>query len=117
MATNNPILDIENLIDALPSLKPEDNIVYSIDDFQITLSRRVTSTENAKRKAYAYRGIIYFTYGPARVKTSCEFIGNDDRSYFNLVTNNLRLIVQRARQHFQLTDSEILASEKLANFN
>ena len=112
----NLIEDLEVLTDTIQrlSLNDEQTIVRLGDSFVIHLFKRQTSSELAKQKRYAYNGLVEFLYGPARKKVTDGLLKRGDRSYKQFADGNLRIILQRALQHFELPKQEALASDKLA---
>lgn len=76
-------------------------LAVKLDDFEIELFRRVTSSSEAKRKQYNYRGNITFRYMNGKTYTT-SFVGKD-RSLLNLINHNEHLILSRLKQHFKET--------------
>lgn len=80
----------------------DDRLTVKLDDFEVELVRRVTSSPGAKRKRYTYRGYITFRYVNGKTYTT-SFVSKD-RSLLNLINYNESLILSRLKQHFEETE-------------
>lgn len=113
----NIVTGLERLVDELQVVRFERTMSLILDKgFIVKLSKRQTSSSEAKKKAYAYHGSIQFLYGYTADRKVVNVYLNykDDRSYKHFITSNIKYILQRAIQHFELDKSQLLVSEKLA---
>jgi hypothetical protein len=121
LVLENKVEELENLVDTLITLKFEKDdrskrlyikTIHVGPDFTLNLYKRRTSSVDAKRKAYYHTGTVSFIFGPERKLVTTGL--DSERSYTKFITGNIRYILQRAIQHFQLDTKEVLVSEKLA---
>lgn len=116
-SNGNLVTGLEQLIDELQKVRFENKMSLILDKgFIVKLSKRQTSSSEAKKKAYAYDGSIQFLYGytAERKIVNVYLNSKNDRSYKHFIESNVKYILQRAIQHFELDKNQLLVSDKLA---
>jgi hypothetical protein len=113
--SENMVDALEKLTDTIQRLRFKEATSIKLGDvFVIHLFKKQTSSELAKRKSYVYNGLIEYLYGPSRVHVKDGLLARGERSYKTFTDSNIRIILQRALQHFELSKKDVLASDKLA---
>lgn len=102
IAVNQIISDIMNFekLKWTEITKNKSTALYENNGFEIEVEKVITSTEDAKRERYTYRGKIFFTYPPSGKKELSSLPISSRDSYKGLIRNNKGLIVARMKQHF-----------------
>lgn len=104
--------DLELFVDTLLSFDTKEATSVSLGDFTVYLGLRPVSTKATKKERFEYDGRIEFVYGPDRVSVSKE-LPYRNKDFQKFIKSNIRIILQRATQHFQLDTQIASGSDKL----